>query len=149
MPKHSRDATSTSTSAPPQQQQQQQAQWTSQAEHYSGPDAGSYSDFSDAGMVGGLQHSALSLSLNDFRRDNVGGGEVVTQPVPSIYAGSQPIVRRNASQMSGVGGVQDEERVVCQGWLNFLKSTRGMRQWRKAWVVLRPKNIAFYKNEEV
>ncbi|KAI9667335.1 MAG: hypothetical protein M1821_000150 [Bathelium mastoideum] len=121
----------------------------SYAEH-SGPDAGSYSDdLSDAGVVSGLTNSALSLSLHDHLHGDTVGHREVAHPAPAIYASSQPThMRRNASEVSGVGVLQDDERVVCQGWLHFLKSTRGMRQWKKAWVVLRPKNLAFYKNEE-
>ncbi|KAL9090346.1 MAG: hypothetical protein Q9165_005380 [Trypethelium subeluteriae] len=138
VPKRREDAKSASAQAV----HRQQGKRTSHVE-YSGPEMGSYSDFSDAGIVG-MQNSALSLSLKDNTATD--GPQ---QPVPAIYAGSAPVMRRNASQMSGVGGSADDaERVVCQGWLHFLKSTRGMRQWKNAWVVLRPKNIAFYKNEE-
>ncbi|KAL9072269.1 MAG: hypothetical protein Q9157_005179 [Trypethelium eluteriae] len=140
VPKRGRDAKSASAQAV--HQQQQQGKRTSHVE-YSGPEMGSYSDFSDAGIVG-MQNSALSLPSGDHT-----GTKGPQQPIPAIYAGSAPVMRRNASQMSGVGGSTDDaERVVCQGWLHLLKSTRGMRQWKKAWVVLRPKNIAFYKNEE-
>ena len=143
--KHSRDHTSSSA----KQQQQQRPPSVQRLSHlgYSGPDGGSYSDISDAGVVG-MQHSTLSLSVPDPREVG-GGGDAETRPVASVYVGSAPTMRRNASQMSSVGVAQDDERVVCQSWLHFLKSTRGMRQWKKAWVVLRPKNIAFYKNEEV
>ena len=65
---------------------------------------------------------------------------------------------RNASQMSGFGlsadeihraqNPQDEERVVYHGWIYLLKSKSGVRQWKKVWMVLRPKVLALYKNEE-
>jgi hypothetical protein len=34
------------------------------------------------------------------------------------------------------------------GWLYVLKSKGGVRQWKKVWVVLRLKGLAFYKTEE-
>lgn len=64
---------------------------------------------------------------------------------------------RNPSQMSGIGiGVDgskaakpaDEERIVYHGWIYLLKSRSGVRQWKKVWMVLRPKQLAFYKNDE-
>lgn len=53
---------------------------------------------------------------------------------------------RNASQMS-VNVEQDPERIVWQGYLLYLKTKGGVRQWKDLWVVLRPKNITFYKND--
>jgi hypothetical protein len=38
--------------------------------------------------------------------------------------------------------------VICQGWIYMLKSKSGVRQWKKSWMVLRPKSLALYKNEE-
>lgn len=54
---------------------------------------------------------------------------------------------RNVSQMSGFNVEQDPERVVWQGRLLYLKSKGGVRQWKDLWAVVRPKNVAFYKNE--
>lgn len=60
--------------------------------------------------------------------------------------------------MSGVGlsaeelrrahNPQEEERVVYHGWIYLLKSKSGVRQWKKVWLVVRPKGLAIYKNEE-
>lgn len=54
---------------------------------------------------------------------------------------------RNVSQMSGFNVEQDPERVVWQGYLLYLKTKGGVRQWKDLWVVLRPKNITVYKND--
>ena len=54
---------------------------------------------------------------------------------------------RNVSQMSGFNIEQDPERVVWQGYLLYLKTKGGVRQWKDLWVVLRPKNITVYKND--
>jgi len=55
---------------------------------------------------------------------------------------------RNTSQLSGFDISQAEERVIWQGYLYCLKSKHGVRQWKKLWAVLRPKNLAFYKDKE-
>jgi hypothetical protein len=52
------------------------------------------------------------------------------------------------SQQSNIGTTPDDERVVYHGWLYVLKSKGGVRQWKKIWVVLRPKGLAFYKSDE-
>jgi hypothetical protein len=43
---------------------------------------------------------------------------------------------------------QDDERVICHGWMYLLKTRTGVRQWKKLWMVLRPKTLALYKNGE-
>ncbi|RMD44966.1 hypothetical protein DV735_g167, partial [Chaetothyriales sp. CBS 134920] len=43
----------------------------------------------------------------------------------------------------------DPERVIRQGWLQILRSkTGGIKAWKSLWVVLRPKNVCLYKNEQ-
>jgi len=60
----------------------------------------------------------------------------------------RPDMMRNASQISGSDGAVDPERVIRQGWLQVLISKGGVKQWKTLWVVLRPKNLSFYKNEQ-
>jgi PH domain len=60
----------------------------------------------------------------------------------------RPTVARNVSQLSGFEVNNDPERVIQQGWLYCLKTKGGVKQWKKLWVVLRPKNMSFYKNEQ-
>ena len=73
--------------------------------------------------------------------------------VPDDHLAVQPptirpmLGTRNVSQMSGFNMEQDPERVVWQGFLLYLKTKGGVRQWKDLWVVLRPKNITVYKNE--
>ena len=43
----------------------------------------------------------------------------------------------------------DEERVLRNGWMYLLKSKGGVKKWKQVWVVLRPKSVAVYPNEEV
>ncbi|KAI9167350.1 hypothetical protein HJFPF1_03476 [Paramyrothecium foliicola] len=42
---------------------------------------------------------------------------------------------------------QDPDRVVWQGWLWFLRSKGGVKQWKHLWGVLRPRNLILYKDE--
>ena len=94
----------------------------SQALNYSGNEYGSISDFdfSDTGFQG----SATSLPPKSSQQ------------------------KRNVSQQSNIGSTPDDERVVCHGWLYVLKTKGGVRQWKKVWVVLRSKGLAFYKNDQ-
>lgn len=125
---------------------------------YSGPEHGSYSDFSDsAGPAARM--SALSLSYPDARASTSSAGP---PQVHSIYGAipQRPSMARNPSQISQLGQIQDEnrtaakqkeedgERVVSHGWIYLLKTKSGVRQWKRLWMVLRPKSLALYKNEE-
>ncbi|KAF2706019.1 PH domain-like protein [Pleomassaria siparia CBS 279.74] len=101
---------------------------TRQASHtlnYSGNEYGSFSDFSDSGgpVQATSQESAVSLPRTSQQN-------------------------RNVSQASNIGSTPDDERVIYHGWLYVLKSKGGVRQWKKVWVVLRPKALGLYKNEE-
>ncbi|KAI5367587.1 putative pleckstrin domain, PH-like domain superfamily [Septoria linicola] len=129
----------------------------SSAVDYSGAEHGSYSDFSDWGGGTTARMSALSLSYPDPRPSTSS-----TQQVSSVYGqapGRPSIGARNPSQMSGLNlgaeeGVkkpsmaEDPERVLNHGWVYLLKSKSGVRQWKKVWMVLRPKQLTVYKNEE-
>ncbi|EPS37378.1 hypothetical protein H072_8940 [Dactylellina haptotyla CBS 200.50] len=57
-------------------------------------------------------------------------------------------VQRKESELSNLEGQMNDSRVVWHGYLYVLKSKSGIRQWKKIWVVLRPRNITFYKNDE-
>lgn len=61
-----------------------------------------------------------------------------------------PFLQRNGSDMSANAATAategDPERVFWQGHLLLLKSIRGVKQWKDLWVVIRPKNLAIYKN---
>lgn len=94
--------------------------------NYSGNEHGSFSDFSDTAMPGTFQDSSISLP----KSNPLNGGT------------------RNFSQLSNIGAMPDDERVIYHGWLYVLKSKGGVRQWKRLWVVLRPKTLGLYKNEE-
>ncbi|KAF1921561.1 hypothetical protein BDU57DRAFT_510434 [Ampelomyces quisqualis] len=90
--------------------------------HYSGNERGSVSDFdfSDAGPLAST----------------------------TSWPKSRPQPKRNLSQQSNIGATPVDERVVCHGWLYVLKSKGRVRQWKRVWLVLRPKGLAFYKSDE-
>jgi hypothetical protein len=106
--------------------QMRSARRLSRTLNYSGNEQGSFSDFSDTGgaVFGALQGSTTSLP----------------------HTSQDP--KRNFSQGSSIGAMPGDERVVYHGWLYVLKSKGGVRQWKKVWVVLRPKTLGLYKNEE-
>ncbi len=112
---------------------------------YSGNEQASYSDFSDSAPTRLYGGSPVSLSTSVLRTIATANGTTVptTSPNPK-----RPVPGRTVSQMSGLKP-DDEERVVWHGYLLALKSKGGVRQWKRLWAVLRPKNLAFYKNEEV
>jgi hypothetical protein len=97
----------------------------SQTLNYSGNERGSVSD----------------LEFSDT------GGQASTTSLPRKPRNSAQ-KSRNFSQQSNIGTTPDDERVVYHGWLYVLKSKGGVRQWKKIWVVLRPKGLAFYKSDE-
>jgi len=116
---------------------------------FSGNELTSYSDASDtpAPAAGFRGASSLSLSLSE-------GPGTLEQNTIATTANSglhptTPTMAYNAGQLSGLQLDHDDERVVWHGFLRCLRSKGGVRQWKKLWVVLRPKNVAFYKNEEV
>ncbi|KAL8951718.1 MAG: hypothetical protein Q9222_002331 [Ikaeria aurantiellina] len=105
---------------------------------YSGDDIG-YSDWSDA-----PRQSFAPASHGSFVNCKI---RPASELGPTAVPPSQQGKARNSSPSSGLP-VQDDERVVWHGYLLILKSKSGVRQWKRVWAVLRPKNLAFYKSEE-
>lgn len=112
---------------------------------YSGDELAHYSDFSDSPSQSYAQSSSFGSSVKRNQR-------AIQNPSNAPYAepSQPPSGMRNVSPSSGVPVDQhDEERVIWHGYLLCLKTKGGVRQWKRLWVVLRPKNLAFYKNDEV
>lgn len=109
---------------------------------YSGDELAHYSDFSDTPP----QSYTQAPSFGSFIKRNQRVVSVHNTP----YAPDQrAATKRNVSQTSGFHTELDEERVIWHGYLLCLKTKGGVRQWKKLWVVLRPKSLAFYKNDDV
>lgn len=107
----------------------------SQALNYSGNEQGSVSDFDFSDSAAPNAASTTSL------------------PYPKPSARTCLPRNRNVSQTSNLNvppstSDSDPDRVVYHGWLYVLKSKGGVRQWKKVWVVLRPRCLALYKNAE-
>ena len=119
---------------------------------YSGNEGASYSDFSDAGPSGSHASSgrpgpssqpAPKLILRAATRENEAAVAV------NANASQRLETSHAAPQLGGATADIDQERVIWHGYLLLLKAKGGMRQWKKFWVVIRPRNLAFYKNDEV
>lgn len=88
------------------------------------------------------------MSDTDFTRIRGESAVSLRDDSLAVKAPKRPMLPgRNVSQMSGFNVEQDPERVVWQGYLLYLKSQRGVRQWKDYWAVIRPKTIALYKND--
>ncbi|CAM1502837.1 Fc.00g076130.m01.CDS01 [Cosmosporella sp. VM-42] len=105
----------------------------------SGNELASHSDFSDndvARLHGASIESLAVQSPLDF--GSLPRTGMTQQPGFGI---------RSASQTSVANLEQDPDRVIWQGWLWFLRSKRGVKQWKHMWAVLRPRNLILYKDE--
>jgi hypothetical protein len=101
---------------------------------YSGTDIASHSDFSDAELSRAPQGATSTLSIPEE--------PLAVKPPPL-----RPDMARNSSQVSGFNVDADPERVIWQGYLLYLKSKGGVRQWKDLWAVIRRNNLTLYKNE--
>lgn len=106
---------------------------------YSGDELGVCSDWSDTPQQSYAQAPHGSFAHREMQPAS-GLDPKAALPAQSGNA-------RNTSRSSGFQA-QDEERVVWHGYLLILRSKGGVRQWKKLWAVLRPKSLAFYKNDE-
>lgn len=112
----------------------------------------SHHDYS--GLSGNELASHSDISDNEGQRAH--GASIDSLPVRSpgtsgtqLESGSndRPMLdNRNASQLSGLNIENAPDRIVWQGWLWFLNSKRGVKQWKNRWAVLRPRNLILYKD---
>ncbi|KPM46200.1 hypothetical protein AK830_g329 [Neonectria ditissima] len=98
----------------------------------SGAEVASHSDFSDNEAIRIHDPSTDSLAVQDPAPGTM------RQPGSGI---------RSASQTSVSNLEHDPDRVIWQGKLWFLRTRRGVRQWKDRWAVLRPRNLILYKDE--
>lgn len=100
-----------------------------------------------------VEYSGNEVSdMSDVEISRARGQSTVSSPEDALAvklpATTRPMLgARNASQLSGFNVEQDPERVVWQGYLLYLKSVRGVRQWKDYWIVVRPKTITMYKSD--
>lgn len=103
---------------------------------WSGGELASHSDFSDNEGSGTQEPPIETLAVQSPAN--------ITPLSGSQHPG---LGVRSASQTSVSNFEQDPDRVIWQGWLYFLRTRRGVRQWKDRWAVLRPRNLILYKNE--
>ena len=99
----------------------------------SGAELASHSDFSDSDM-----HRVPGASFESL---------AVPQPSTSPRPSRPSLGAFNAHRISGTHLDADPDRVIWQGWMWFHRSKGGVRQWKKTWAVVRPRNFILYKDE--
>ncbi|KAJ5817694.1 hypothetical protein N7447_007702 [Penicillium robsamsonii] len=104
---------------------------------YSGNEMTSFSEFSDGPAPAPNSRLRSMRSLNSLSVP----AEDKQGPRPSTS------ILRDTNKQSELGILRDPERVICQGYLQGLRIQGTVRQWKRLWVVLRPKSLAFYKDE--
>ncbi|KAK7952655.1 PH domain-containing protein [Apiospora aurea] len=110
---------------------------TMESSGLSGNELVSHSDFSDS-----ENYPRIGASIENL------AGRSPSASAVHIGSDARPgLGDRNLSQVSGINIENDPDRVVWQGWLHFLKNKHGVKQWKKCWAVLRPRNIILYKDE--
>jgi hypothetical protein len=107
---------------------------------FSGNELASHSDLSDNDNAGAKRlpgASIESLGLHQTMSET----QSTSQPQPGAMARSfsQMSIQNNSAEL-------DPERVIWQGWLLHLRTKGGVRQWKKLWGVLRPRNLILYKD---
>lgn len=106
---------------------------------YSGNEMASHSDFSDSDI-----HRLQGMSIEQPAINSLAVDGVAPIYGPSDRPG---MPERNLSQISGLNIEQDPDRVIWQGWLWLLRNKGGVRQWKKYWSLLRPRNFILYRDE--
>ncbi|PBP18539.1 PH domain-containing protein [Diplocarpon rosae] len=101
-----------------------------------------------------IEYSGAEISdisdadITQKRSRSRGASVAMAEDVLAVKPPARPTVTgRTMSQLSGFNVEADPERVVWQGYLLYLKSVRGVRQWKDYWAVVRPRTIALYKND--
>ncbi|KAL4802257.1 hypothetical protein BDV18DRAFT_147142 [Aspergillus unguis] len=100
---------------------------------YSANDITSYSEWSD-GPGSNTENSKSKPTVNDL-----------SSSAPTV---APPALSREPGKTQETAILRDPERVVCSGYLQCLKIRGKVRHWKRLWVVLRAKSLAFYKDEQ-
>jgi hypothetical protein len=108
-------------------------------QEYSGNEITSYSELSDCPPA----RSSRLRSMPSIHTLSLSAPE--DKPVSLPRETGLP---RDTSRQSELGILRDPERVICQGYLQGLRIKGTVRQWKRLWVVLRSKSLAFYKDEQ-
>lgn len=104
----------------------------------SGTELASHSDFSDNDG-----HRLPGASIESL---NLHSPKLEARSMPTPGSTHMNGINRSLSHLSVQNLEQDLERVIWQGWLSFLRIRGGVRQWKRLWGVLRPRNLILYKD---
>ena len=107
---------------------------------YSGNEITSYSELSDNGTPPSRNERLRSMPSIHTMSLSAPEDKSVT-PLP------RDPPRQDTTRHADPAILRDPERVICQGYLQGLRIKGAVRQWKRLWVVLRPKNLAFYKDD--
>lgn len=110
----------------------------------SGSEVGSYPDVPETPMFGSLR----DLSMNSRHAGRASYSHAEQGPANSENIDFATQGGQDKSTFYKVGQTTDDERVIWHGYLDCLKSQSAVRQWKKYWLVLRSKNLGFYKSDE-
>lgn len=102
---------------------------------YSTHDATSYSEWSD----GPVSTSPAKLGGSTPSFHDISSFKPIEQPTTHL-----PPMNRSLD----FGIPRNPEKVICHGYLQGLRIEAGVRQWKRLWTVLRPKSLAFYKDDQ-
>ncbi|KAJ5678002.1 uncharacterized protein N7477_003635 [Penicillium maclennaniae] len=114
-------------------------------QEYSGNEITSYSELSDAPSPA---RGSRLRSMPSIHTLSLSAPEDKPMSLPRDMGLPRDLgIPRDTSRQSELI-LRDPERVVCQGYLQGLRIKGTVRQWKRLWVVLRPKSLAFYKDEQ-
>jgi len=100
-----------------------------------------------SGLSGNELVSHSDFSDNDVQRQVGASIENLAAPRVDEEDTRPGMGNRNPSQLSTTNRDTDPDRVFWQGKLWFLRSKGGVRQWKKSWAVLRPRNLILYRDQ--
>jgi hypothetical protein len=106
------------------------------------------SQLESSGLSGAELASHSDFSDSDAHRIPGASFESLAVPQLSTSPGrSRPSLGGRTSGTTPQEAAADPDRVIWQGWMWFHRSKGGVRQWKKTWAVLRPRNLILYKDE--
>lgn len=110
---------------------------------YSGNELNSFSEFSDGPAPARHSHLRSMPSIHSLSL-SAPEDKASLPPSSSLPSAALP---RDSHKHAELGILRDPERVICQGYLQGLRIQGTVRQWKRHWLVLRPKSLAFYKDD--
>lgn len=117
---------------------------------YSGNEMGSYSEDLSDGTPGNSYQPTTSFGSFLEKTSPKIPQQPETDPIMTATAATNN--QNNATNPTTLSKPTpysaSSDRVIQHGYLLCLKSRRGVKQWKRLWVVLRSTSLTFYKSEE-